>query len=216
MTTPLLLDPSATAWSVPEEQRTALPLVVVMHGRGSDERDLAALFGELPRSFAYASMRAPIAEGPGWSWFADGDGNASGDPAPENADRAADAVLEWLDALGWAPPLVGTLGFSQGGAMATHVLRRDPGRVRFAVNLAGFVARGDQPTDEALGVARPPVFWGRGADDGLFTPALVERSAPWLETHTDLDAHVYPGLAHSISREELDDVIAFLQDRHAR
>ena len=216
MTSPLLVDPSATVWSVPEEQRPGLPLVIVMHGRGSDEHDLAALFGDLPGAFAYASVRAPIAEGPGWSWFEDGDGNTGGDPTPANADRAADAVLEWLDGLGWAPPLVGTLGFSQGGAMATHVLRRDPGRVRFAVNLAGFIARGEQPTDDALAVARPPIFWGRGADDGLFTPALVERSAPWLETHTDLAAHVYPGLAHSISREELDDVIAFLLDRHAR
>jgi len=215
MTGPLLLDATATVWSVPEEQRTDLPLVIVMHGRGSDENDLAALFAELPGGFAYASVRAPIAEGPGWSWFEDGDGNASGDPTPENADRAADAVLEWLDGLGWAPHLVGTLGFSQGGAMATHVLRRDPGRVRFAVNLAGFIARGAQPTDDALAVARPPVFWGRGAEDALFTPALVERSTPWLEAHTDLDAQVYPGLAHSISRDELDDVVAFLRARRA-
>jgi phospholipase/carboxylesterase len=216
MTDPLLLDAAATVWSVPEEQRTELPLVVVMHGRGSDEHDLAALFGELPRSFAYASVRAPIAEGPGWSWFADGDGNASGDPTPENADRAADAVLDWLDGLGWAPPLIGALGFSQGGAMSTHLLRRDPGRVRFAVNLAGFIARGAQPTDDPLAVARPPVFWGRGTDDPLFTPVLLERSRTWLGAHTDLHERVYPGLAHSISRDELDDVGAFLIARQTR
>jgi phospholipase/carboxylesterase len=216
MTTPLLLDDTATVWNVDEEQRQGLPLVVVMHGRGSDENDLAALFRELPDGFAYASVRAPIEEGPGWSWFEAGDGNESGDPTPENADRAAAAVLEWLDGLGWAPPLVGTLGFSQGGAMATHVLRHDPGRVRFAVNLAGFVVRGVQPTDDALAVARPPMFWGRGAEDGLFTPPLIERSVPWFESHTELDAHVYPGLGHSISRDELDDVVAFLRARGPR
>jgi phospholipase/carboxylesterase len=210
MTTPLLLDDTATVWSVPEEQRRVLPLVVVMHGRGSDENDLAALFPELPGAFAYASVRAPFDEGPGWSWFEAADGNESGDPTPENADRAADAVLDWLDGLGWGPPLVGTLGFSQGGAMSTHVLRRDPGRVRFAVNLAGFIVRGTQPTDAALARAKPPVFWGRGAEDGLFTPALVERTAPWLDTHATAESHVYPGLGHSISRDELDDVVAFL------
>jgi phospholipase/carboxylesterase len=99
--------------------------------------------------------------------------------------------------------------------MSTHVLRRDPGRVRFAVNLAGFIVRGAQATDDALAVARPPVFWGRGAEDGLFTPALIERTAPWLETHTDAETHVYPGLGHSISRDELDDVVAFLLARLA-
>jgi phospholipase/carboxylesterase len=216
MTEPLHLDAPATVWSVPEEQRPGMPLVIVMHGRGSDEHDLAALFGELPGDFTYASVRAPFDEGPGWSWFEAGGGNESGDPAPENANRAADAVLEWLDGLGWAPPLVGTLGFSQGGAMSTHLLRRDPGRVRFAVNLAGFIVRGAEPTDDALAVARPPVFWGRGAVDPLFTPALVARSEPWLEGHSALTTRVYPGLGHSISRDELDDVAAFLRDRRPR
>lgn len=213
MATPLMIDPAAAVWSVPEEQRAGMPLVVVMHGRGSDERDLAALFGELPRRFVYASLRAPIAEGPGWSWFADGDGNSSGDPTAENADRAASAVLEWLDGLGWKPPVVGTLGFSQGGAMSTHVLRRDPGRVRFAVNLAGFTIRGEQPTDAVLALEKPPVFWGRGEQDPLFSPALVQRSQAWLTAHTDLDAQLYPGLGHSISRAELDDVAAFLNSQ---
>jgi phospholipase/carboxylesterase len=213
MTTPLLLDDSATVWSVPEEQRQSSPLVVVMHGRGSDENDLAALFPSLPHGFAYASVRAPIAEGPGWSWFEDGDGNIRADPSTANADRAADAVLDWLDGLGWAPPLIGTLGFSQGGANAVHVLRRDPGRVRFAVNLAGFVGSGAQSTDTALEVARPPVFWGLGAEDDLFTPEIRGRTSAWLTTHTTLDEHVYPGLGHSISQEELDDVVVFLNSR---
>ncbi len=215
MTTPLLLDDTATVWSVPEEQRQALPLVVVMHGRGSDEHDLATLFPSLPRGFAYASVRAPIEEGPGWSWFDPGS-NERGDPTPENADRAADGVLAWIDGLGWAPPLVGALGFSQGGAMSTHLLRRDPGRVRFAVNLAGFLIRGAQPTDAALAVAKPPVFWGRGTDDELFTPTLIERTDRWLDAHTAAEVRVYPGLAHSISPDELSDVVSFLVTRLAR
>jgi phospholipase/carboxylesterase len=216
MTTPLILDDAATVWSVPEEQRTSLPLVVVMHGRGSDENDLAALFPALPAEFAYAAVRAPIAEGPGWSWFEDGDGNVRADPSTSNADRAADAVLAWLDNLGWAPPLVGTLGFSQGGANAVHALRRDPGRVRFAVCLAGFVGSGTQPTDGALVTAQPPMFWGVGSADELFTPDIRDRTSTWLQTHTDLETHVYPGLGHSISPDELDDVVAFLRARLSR
>jgi phospholipase/carboxylesterase len=215
MTTPLLLDDTAIVWSISEEQRRSLPLVVVMHGRGSDEHDLAALFPALPGGFAYASVRAPIQEGPGWSWFEDGNGNTSGDPAPENADRAAAAVLTWLDGLGWAPPLVGTLGFSQGGAMSTHLLRRDPDRIRFAVNLAGFLVRGGQPADDDLARTTPPVFWGRGAQDELFTTPILERTAPWLEGHTALEARVYEGLGHSLSPEELSDVVAFLTARLA-
>lgn len=210
---PFVLDPAATVWSVPEERRSELPLVVVMHGRGSDEHDLATLFDHLPAAFAYASVRAPIEEGPGWSWYEEGDGNVRADPSTPNADRAADAVLDWLDGLGWAPPLVGTLGFSQGGANAVHVLRRDPGRVRFAICLAGFVGSGVQPTDSALVTARPPVFWGVGADDPLFSPDIRDRTSTWLAAHSTLETHVYPRLGHSISLQELDDVAAFLTAR---
>jgi len=84
------------------------------------------------------------------------------------------------------------------------------------VNLAGFIVRGAQPTDDALAVARPPVFWGRGGGDSLFTSAILERTEPWLEAHASAQVRVYPGLGHSISRAELDDVVTFLQDRRGR
>ena len=94
--------------------------------------------------------------------------------------------------------------------MALHVLRRAASRIAFAVDLAGFVVQGEQASDAVLAVSRPPVFWGRGADDPLFTPELVARTRDWLPAHTTPSVHVYPHLAHSISREELDDVVEFL------
>ena len=208
------LDPDAILWSAPAAERDGRPLLVVMHGRGSDEQDLFALAPELPSDYVIASLRAPIAEGPGWSWWPVG--GRHGDPDTEWLDTATAAVSTWLDALPFTPSLVGAMGFSQGGAMALHLLRRDVGRTAFAVNLAGFLISGPQESDAALAVSRPPVLWGRGADDELFLgemAALVERTAPWLETHATAETHVYPGVGHSISREELDDVNAFLRDR---
>jgi phospholipase/carboxylesterase len=190
----LALDPDAIHWNLSEQARRGRPLLVLLHGRGSDENDLVPLTMSLPAGFAVASVRAPISEGFGWSWFDPDAGGPSGDPHPAHADLAADAVLEWLHGLDWVPPHVGTLGFSQGGAMAVHLMRRDPYRFDFAVNLAGFVVRGEQLADAALAVRRPHVFWGRGADDPLFT------------------GH-YAGLGHSISPDQLRDVAVFLQAR---
>jgi phospholipase/carboxylesterase len=203
------LDPDAIRWSASASERDGRPLLVVMHGRGSNEDDLFALASELPGEFVIASLRAPIAEFDGWSWWEPG--GVTGDPAAEDVDVSAAAVTRWLDALPFTPSRIGALGFSQGGAMATHLLRRDVARVAFAVSLAGFIVSGEQEADAALAVSRPPLFWGRGADDPLFTPEIVARTEAWLPSHTTPEVHVYPGLTHSISRDELDDVNAFLR-----
>ncbi|HWH25084.1 MAG TPA: dienelactone hydrolase family protein [Pseudolysinimonas sp.] len=209
----LEIDPDAVLWNTPTDEREGRPLLVVMHGRGSNEADLFALAEELPAEYVIASVRALIPEGGGWSWWAAGGANVSGDPDPENVDAAAAAVLTWLDAQPFTPSMVGTLGFSQGGVMSVHLLRRQPARIAFAVNIAGYLVRGEQASDALLEARRPPVFWGLGAADGLFTPEVIARTQPWLDEHTTLEAHVYDGLGHTISRDELNDVVAFLRAR---
>ena len=169
------LDPDAILWSAAPAERDGRPLLIVMHGRGSNEEDLFALAGELPPEFVIASLRAPLAESGGWSWW---ETVVSGNPDAERVDAAAAAVTTWLDALPFTPSRVGTLGFSQGGAMATHLLRRDVERIAFAVNLAGFAIAGEQEADAALAVSRPPVFWGRGASIRCSPPRSSSAPRP--------------------------------------
>lgn len=210
--TELSIDPDLVVWSAEPAARAGRPLVIVLHGRGSDERDLASLFPLLPGGFVYASLRAPHAFGPGFAWFDDAV-ETPGDPRPASADAMTDAVLTWLRHLPWHPTSVGALGFSQGGAMAVHLLRQGHGIVGFAVNMSGFVIGGAHPADAALARELPPVYWGRGSVDAFFTPELIHRADAWLPFHTTLTSAVYPGLGHSVSEEMLRDVCEFLDAR---
>lgn len=202
------LDSDATIWNLPEAERADRPMLLLLHGRGSHEGDLAGLAPRLPEQFAMASLRAPIADGPGFSWFR---ATPPGNPQQQAIDAAADAVLAWLDALPFTPPSLGLLGFSQGGVISVQTLRRAPERVGFALNLSGFVASGTEAGDDAI--ARHPVFWGRGDADVVIGPEAIARTQDWLPGHVDLTERVYRGLPHSISMEELDDIHAFLQAR---
>ncbi|MEL5992519.1 alpha/beta hydrolase [Microbacterium phosphatis] len=205
----LSLDPDAVLWSGEPDGR---PLLVLLHGYGADEHDLFALVPHLPAEFAIAAVRAPLAPPfptPGRSWYPI-EGLEARDAAPTTL--AAEAVLAWIaDVAGDAP--VGLLGFSQGGAVALQMLRLDPARISFVVNLSGYASPGELPRDAELAELRPPVFWGRGALDEVIPEALVLHTTDWLPAHSDLVGRIYPALRHAVSELELEDVRVFLDKR---
>lgn len=205
----LEIDDDAVLWSAPAEERAGRPLLLVLHGLGSNERDLFGLAPYLPDAYVIASLRAPLPHGPGWAWFPIEPGR-QGDPRAEIANEGTDAVLRWLDRAAPDAASVTALGFSQGGAMSLQLLRRAPERIRAAVNLSGFVVDDPDAADDALAAARPPVFWGRGDADQVITPAAIARTEAWTPAHTAAVITVYPGLPHSIAQQELTDVVAFL------
>ncbi|MDJ1115498.1 alpha/beta hydrolase [Microbacterium dauci] len=204
------LDPNAVLWSVPPAERAGRPLLVLLHGYGSNEEDLFGLVPHLPEAFVVASVRAPLSPRfpmPGYSWFTI-DGVEGRDP--DEVQASADAVLAFIDEVGGDAPLVGLLGFSQGGVISLQALRTRPHGIAFAVNLAGYAFPEPVPSDVELADVKPPVFWGRGALDPVIPQPFIEHTAQWLPEHVDLSGRVYPGLAHAVSAEELHDVHVFL------
>ena len=87
------------------------PLVVLLHGRGSNEADILGLADHLPDGAAYAAVRAPIPEGGGYAWFAN---RGIGRPVAGSLADTMAWFRDWLD--GVAPdgrPVV-LVGFSGG------------------------------------------------------------------------------------------------------
>jgi len=191
----------------------ATPVVLLLHGYGSHEQDLAGLAPHLPAGLPWASLRAPLELPHGGSaWFAI---TTPGSPDPAPVAAATDAVWAWVDSELGPDARVAPVGFSQGGLMASQLLRTRPDRVAATVVLGGFVAGGTQPGDGGLAATRPPVFWGRGELDTVIAAHAIERTAAWLPAHSSLTARAYPGLAHGIDAAELADVHAFLTE-HVR
>ena len=181
--------------------------VLLLHGFGSNERDLAGLVPALQLEFPWASLRAPLPAGPGAAWFQI---TTPGSPDVEPVEAATAAIWAWVDEHLDASTRVVPIGFSQGGLMATQLLRTRPERVLAPVVLGGFVLGAIQPADDVLATTRPPVFWGRGAEDRVIAAHAVARTGDWLPRHSALVERVYPGLAHSISADEVADVRDFL------
>ena len=172
------------------------PLVVLLHGRGSDEEQIATLAGHLPRRLAYAAVRAPIAEGGGFAWFAN---RGIGRPVAESLAETMAWFREWLDAEAGERPVV-LVGFSGGAAFAGGLLLADPARWAGVAVLLGTL-----PFDAGVPVDAGrwedvPVLVARGAQDRVIPAELLDRT--WAYLHEDsgaaLTAHLDPG-GHGLS-----------------
>lgn len=185
------------------------PIVLLMHGLGSDERDLAGLVPFLPPVFEYVSVRGIFRYVQGFAWF-----DMPVDPdRPEAIEASAAAVEEWIAAQD--RPVLGAIGFSQGGAVALQLLRRDPHALRFVVNLSGFPFPAAMEGDAALAEVRPPALWGHGGIDPLYDPEREQAVREFMSAHTALEEERRPQLGHAVDEIELRAVAAFLQRRAA-
>jgi phospholipase/carboxylesterase len=181
---------------------------VFLHGYGSNEQDLAALASVLPDGTPWASLRGPIVVGPaGHAWFRIGE---PGNPDLAGVTAAVDAIWSWVDATLPATARIVPIGFSQGGLMASQLLRTAPERVLAPVILGGFVQAGEQPGDERLRRTRPAVFDARGLDDRVIAASAVARTDAWLPAHTTPTVRRYTDLGHGIDARVRADVHAFL------
>src|SRR5664279_5576510 len=90
-------DDAVVAWRGSTD--TTAPLVVLLHGRGSNETDIIGLADVLPSGPTFAAVRAPIAEGGGYAWFAN---RGIGRPIAESLADTMAWFRRWLDAE--APP----------------------------------------------------------------------------------------------------------------
>lgn len=203
--------PPTVLWSRPEDERDGTPLLVLLHGHMANEQDLMGILDFLPGEFTVASLRAPVAMGPGFTWFPL---LQDADYSVEKATAAVRDVIAWVDSVKGPHSSVSLLGFSMGMAVASTMLRARPGDYAAVVGLSGFAvpAEGsDFFRDDELAANPVPFFWGRDQEDPVIPADRIEFTHGWLNRHTKLTKVLYAGMYHSINAQELGHVREFLQ-----
>ena len=195
-------------WSKPEELRAGTPLLVMMHGYGTDESRMVRLFEYLPQEFTFAALRAPVPIGDHWGWFL-----LDYFLANDFADviSAANAVQAWIRSVKDQHSSVTLMGYSQGMAMASTLLRLHPDDYKAVVGLSGFVLNNELLSTMDSFETKRPFFWGRDKADLVINEDATAYTAEWLAGNTLLTARTYPGMGHAMSKTEMVDVSAFLR-----
>jgi phospholipase/carboxylesterase len=188
-------------------------LLVLLHGRGSDEQDLFPLLDLLDpqRRLLGVTPRGPLALPPGGAhWYVV---HEIGYPDPETFLPTFAALTGWLDGLGFAPERTVIGGFSQGAVM-TYALGLAAGRPRPAalVALSGFM-----PTvpgfELDLEPPLPPVAIGHGTFDPVISVEWSRRARAALEAAgAELLFREYP-LPHAVDPRFLAELAPWIESK---
>jgi phospholipase/carboxylesterase len=154
------------------------PLVVLLHGRGSHEQDILGLASHLPAGPSYAAVRAPIAEGGGYAWFAN---RGIGRPLADSLSATTGWFRGWLDEVAPGGRPVVLVGFSGGAAFAGGLLLGDPARYAGTAILHGTLPFEDAGVDVGEGrLSGRPVLVVHGELDTVIPAELQTRTWSWL------------------------------------
>ena len=192
------------------------PLLLLLHGIGSNEHDLYGLAPFLDERFLIISVRAPNTLGPGsYAWF-EADFTPQGpviNPAQAEASRKTLIVFlnEAVTTYGADPERVYLMGFSQGAIMSASVALTQPELVAGAALMSGRILPEIQPliasNEELAGL---PLLVVHGTADMVLPISHGRASRQLLSSlPVELTYHEYP-MGHEVNQESLADVTAWL------
>jgi len=193
------------------------PLVIFLHGYGSNEQDLFDIRNELPAPFTYLSVRAPIVMEEGsYQWFrkkGEGAYNGETDDLKDSGQLLLKFIAEAAKKYHTEPEKVYLVGFSQGAIMSYEVALRHPEAVGGIAALSGRilpVLKSElQPDEKRQSLA---MFIGHGTADKRLPFSDGSEANSFLRSLSlEPEFHAYPGVGHTISAAEMQDLNAWLQ-----
>jgi phospholipase/carboxylesterase len=165
------------------------PLVIMMHGYGSDENDLFSFSSELPEELFIISVRAPYPMQPyGNAWYAinfDEDQGKWNDN--EQATESRDLIAKFIDEAVAEYPVDKTnitlLGFSQGTILSYAVALTYPEKVKNIVALSGYINKDILPEDmDKKDYSHLEFYCSHGSVDQVIPVAWARQIAPFLNS----------------------------------
>jgi len=203
------------------EPKTVLdknPLLLLLHGYGSNEEDLFSFASELPENYFVVSVRAPYDLMYGsYAWYAinfDADENKFSDINQAKISR--DLIVDFIDELISKYPIdannVTLIGFSQGSILSYAVALSYPEKVQRVVAMSGYLNTEiavDNFTENDL--SKLKIFASHGTVDQVIPVEWARKTAPALnELGISIVYKEYP-IGHGVSPQNFYDFKNWLE-----
>ena len=194
------------------------PLLLLLHGYGSNEEDLFSFASELPEEYYVVSARAPYDMMYGsYAWYAinfDADENKFSDIGQAKLSR--DLIVKFIDELIENHPIdsenVTLIGFSQGSILSYAVALSYPEKVQRLVAMSGYlnteIAVDGFEKNDFSGLK---IFASHGTVDQVI-PVEWARKSPGILENLGISCvyKEYP-IGHGVSPQNFYDFKSWLQ-----
>lgn len=217
----LLREPEMETMSVTVPITTSVkpPLLVLLHGTGSNERDLFMLASKLPKNFLIVSVRAPYTVRPGsFRWyevdFSSGIPHISVDEEVASRGKIKDFLEELREVHPYDESQVFLCGFSQGAIMSYSVGLLYPQYIRGIIALSGRML--GEVWSEVQGDALSPKLEAliiHGTQDAVLPIHCSREAQSQLETLGIVPAYYEFEYGHTITEQTLATVSAWLNEK---
>ncbi len=195
------------------------PLLLLLHGYGSNEEDLFSFAQELPDEYYVVSARAPhdLMYG-SYAWYAinfDADENKFSDVAQGIAsrDRIAGFIEELLSEYPIDKNKVTLIGFSQGSILSYAVALSYPEKIQRVVAMSGYLnAEMAKEGFDKNDFSNLKVFASHGTVDQVIPVEWARKTAPALqELGINVVYKEYP-VGHGVAPQNFFDFRNWLEE----
>lgn len=193
------------------------PLVILLHGVGSNEQNMFSFADALPENFLVVSVRGPLTIGNGmYAWFQVQFSPEGSIINKAQAEQSRKDILSFIDDLktveDFDPAEVYLLGFSQGGIMSYSTYLTEPEKIKGIAVMSGRLLKEVKPltaSDERLKNAN--IFVSHGTQDRVLTFQYAVDATAYLKSRGIQPKFHQYNEDHTISPQMLDNVINWLR-----
>lgn len=193
------------------------PLLLLLHGYGSNEEDLFSFAAQLPDEYFIVSARAPYSLPPyGNAWYAitfDNDMNKFSDD--KQAIESRDLIVKFIDELIATYPIdkdnVTLLGFSQGSILSYAVALTYPEKIKRVAALSGYLNMDIVGKSlHAEDVTKVKFFISHGVVDQVIPVEWARKAPEFLKgLGVDVSYHEYNS-GHGVAPQNFYDLLNWL------
>ena len=196
------------------------PLLIMLHGYGSDENDLFSFASELPEELFIISLKAPYSLEPfGNAWYAinfEAGQNKWSDTS--QAKQSLELISQFIDEAILNYPVnknnVTLLGFSQGTILSYAVALNYPEKVNNVIALSGYINKDLLPESSNIFNYKHLNFYcSHGTFDQVIPVAWARQTAPFLNSLNIKNQFSEFPVGHGVAPQNFYEFKKWLKDK---